>query len=220
MLGKWLLMPALAALLIAGSVRAADYAVEPLNEGPPADALAPDIAAQLSTTGFKVLRGKRAVAEFWPAKKWTIRPDFAPSASVLYPLTTGSLVGAVRYGGKTTDFRNQDIKAGVYTLRYANQPEDGNHVGTFDTRDFLVMIPAAKDKTPDPIADEDLFAASAGSTESTHPAIMPLVKPEASGDLPSIRHLEEPDWWVARFGDGSGDGKVVLELIVAGAAAE
>jgi hypothetical protein len=220
MLNKWMLLPILMMLLASESARAVDYSVEPLQEGPPADALSADIAAHLAPTGFKVLRGKRALCEFWPAKKWELRPDFKPSATVLYPLVPGSLVGVMRFERDATDFRNQDIAAGVYTVRYGNQPVDGNHVGTFDTRDFLLLLPAADDTSLDPLGDEDLFAKSAESAESTHPAILPLLKPEAAGEQPSIRHLEEPDWWVARFGDGSGDAKVVLELVVVGNAAE
>jgi hypothetical protein len=199
---------------------AADYTVEPLKEGPPSD-LAADVVAQLATSGFKVMQGpKRTLCEIWPAKKWALKSDFAPSDSVLYPLVPGSLAGAIRFPRKAADFRGQDIAAGVYTLRYANQPVDGNHVGTFPTRDFLLMVPAAADTSPAVIADMDLFKASAQAAESSHPAIMPLIKPGAAGALPGVRHLEEREWWTARFADGSGDKKVVLELIVVGKAAE
>src|ERR1041385_9055915 len=90
---------------------AADYTVEPLKEGPPGD-LAADIVAQLAPAGFKVMQGpKRALCEIWPAKKWLLKSDFAPSDSVLYPLVPGSLAGAIRFGRKGADFRGQDIPA-------------------------------------------------------------------------------------------------------------
>ena len=44
-----------------------------------------------------------------------------------------------------TDFRGQEIKKGVYTLRYGQQPEDGNHIGTSELADFLLAIPAGVD---------------------------------------------------------------------------
>ena len=216
----WLLLSALVILVPAGAARAADYTVEPVREAAPSDALAGDVAAQIAPTGFKVLQGKRTICEIWPAKKWSIKSDFTPSDSVLYPLVPGSLAGVIRFPRKGADFRGQDIAGGVYTLRYANQPVDGNHVGTFATRDFLLMVPASDDTSAAAIAETDLFKTSATAAGSTHPAIMPLVKGDAASPLPALRHLEEQDWWTARFADGSGDDKVVLELIVVGKAAE
>jgi hypothetical protein len=219
-MARWLAMSAALVLLATTSGLAADYRVEPTKDESPAGELSADIVAQLSpTAGFKVMQGeKRTVCEIWPAKKWSLRSDFKPSDTILFPLTSGSLVGAIRFGRKAADFRGQDIAAGVYTLRYANQPVDGNHVGTFPTRDFLLALPAADDQSAAPIAEMDLFKLSAKTTESTHPAIVPLVKPEALEPLPGMRHFEEQDWWAARFSDT--DAKVVLELIVVGKAAE
>lgn len=205
--------------LLASRAIADDYRVEPTKDEPPAGELAAEIVSELSPTGFKVMQGeKRTVCEIWPAKKFTMRSDFKPSDTILFPLAGGSLAGAIRFPRKAADFRGQDIAGGVYTLRYANQPVDGNHVGTFPTRDFLLAVPAADDQMAAPIAEMDLFKASAKTTESTHPAIMPLVKAEANEPLPGIRHEEEHDWWTARFSDS--EGKVVLELIVVGKAAE
>jgi hypothetical protein len=218
---NWLSLSAAVLLVVCvGAARAADYAVEPLRQPPPSDGLAADVAAQIAPTGFKVVQGKRTICEIWPAKKWSLKSDFTPSDSVLYPLVPGSLAGVLRFSRKGADFRGQDIAAGVYTLRYANQPVDGNHVGTFPTRDFLVMVPAADDQSATPTADMDLFKASATAAGSTHPAIMPLVKGDGGSPLPALRHLEEQDWWTVRFADGSGDDKVALELIVVGKAAE
>jgi hypothetical protein len=197
-----------------------DYRVEATKDAPPAE-LAADIASQLAPTGYKVLQGeKRIVCEIWVTKAWPTKADFQPSDSVLYPIEPGSLVGALRFARKGADFRGQEIPAGVYTLRYANQPVDGNHVGTFATRDFLVMSPATADQSPAPVADENLFKTSAQSAESTHPAIIPLIKPSA-GDAPAMRQLEENEWWTVRLpGKDAKGGKLALELIVVGKAAE
>jgi hypothetical protein len=207
--------------LVCGAAAAAEHRVEPLKSAAPPEGLSPEIASQLSPMGYKVMSGNRTVCEIWPAKQWDTNADFAPSTTVLYPLKQGTLVGAIRFARKGHDFRDQEIPAGVYTLRYANQPVDGNHVGTFDTRDFLLMVPASKDMSPAAIAEMDLFTASADSAESTHPAIMPLVKAAEGDEQPAMRHLEEHDWWTLRLaGNDKAGGKVVLELIVAGVAAE
>lgn len=218
-MARWLAMPALMMLVVGSWAVAQEYRVEPTKEGPPAGELSAEIVEKLSPTGFKVMQGeKRTLCEIWPAKKWDVRSDFKPSDTILYPISVGSLVGAIRFPRKAADFRGQDIAAGVYTLRYANQPVDGNHVGTFPTRDFLLALPAADDQSSAPMAEMDLFKTSAKTTESTHPAIMPLVKAEAAEPLPGIRHVEDQEWWTARFTDG--EAKVVLELIVVGKAAE
>jgi hypothetical protein len=218
---KWLVVPAMLLLMTPAALLADDYRVEAIESAPP-DELAPEIAAQLSSTGLKVIEDEsRTICEIWPAKQWSLKAGFTPTPTVLYGLEPGSLVGALRFGRKGADFRDQDISRGVYTLRYANQPVDGNHVGTFATRDFLLMVPADDDASPEPIDQEDLFATSAESAGSTHPAIMPLVKADAGGELPAMRHLEEQDWWTVRFGgQGPGGEKAVLELIVVGLAEE
>ncbi|MGD9720641.1 MAG: hypothetical protein AB7O59_16440 [Pirellulales bacterium] len=217
---KWLLVPALLLMLLPAVALAQDYKVEAF-EGAPPDGLAPEIAEKISASGLRVSDGDRVVCEIWPAKELQVNADFTPSATVLYPLKSGSLVGALRFPRKGADFRGQDIKRGLYTLRYANQPVDGNHVGTFDTRDFLVMVPAAVDKAPDATGDTELFPESAESAGSTHPAIMPLVKPDSGGELPALRHLEEQEWYTLRFGGKDSSGKQqVLEVVVVGKAAE
>jgi len=217
---KWLVVLAVGLLMTSSLAVAEDYRVEATKDAPPAE-LAADIVSQLAPTGFKVLQGeKRTVCEIWVAKAWPTKADFQASDTVLYPLESGSLVGALRFARKGADFRGQEIPAGIYTLRYANQPVDGNHVGTFATRDFLVMSPADADQSTAPVADEDLFKTSAKSAESTHPAIIPLVKP-ADGDAPAMRQLDENEWWTVRLpGKDAKGGKLVLELIVVGKAAE
>ncbi len=213
---------AIAAIVLLVAVRAVtaeEYRVEAIKEAP--SGLAAEIADQLAPGGIKVVDdNKRTVCEIWLAKTWTAKPDFQPSDTVLYPLEPGSLVGALRFTRKGADFRGQDIPAGVYTLRYANQPVDGNHVGTFATRDFLVLVPARADESAKPIGDAELFPLSAQSAESSHPAIAPLVKPEA-GPAPAMRDVEEQHWWTVRVaGQDDKGNKIPMELIVVGKAAE
>ena len=215
------LFGAACAWCLVASLHAAEYRAEATKDALPSGAVAADVASQLSPTSIKVVGDdKRVVCEIWPAKQWAVKADFQPSDSVLYGLEPGSLIGVLRFARKGADFRGQDIAAGLYTLRYADQPVDGNHVGTFATRDFLLLAPASADSSPAAVAETDLFALSQQAAESSHPAILPLVKPE-QGPTPATRHMEEQDWWTVRLaGKDTKDNKVVLEWIVVGRAAE
>jgi hypothetical protein len=213
---KWL--AAICAILILGqtALAADEYKVEKLDDGPPADVLSAEVVAKLAPTGHKVVAADgKTVCEIWLAKQLDVKPNFEPTLTILYPLRSGSLVGALRFPQKGSDFRGQEIASGVYTLRYADQPEDGNHIGTFETRDFLLMLPAAADRDPKTLEGDDFFATSAEAAGSTHPAIIPLLKPRA-GDAPAMRHVEDMEWWVLRL----PAGKQTLELVVEGKAAE
>lgn len=211
---------ALALLLAPALLCAQEYTLEALKDAAP-DEVAADVKGKLADEGFKVMAGKRTLVEIWPVKQLTVKPDFKASDTIFSPVQPGTLVGALRFPRKGADFRGQDIAGGVYTLRYANQPVDGNHVGTFATRDFLVMVPAADDPSPEPIADEkQLNTDSAKAAESSHPAIMPLVKPGA-GSAPELVHHEDMEWWTLRFeGQDAKGQKIPLEVIVVGKAAE
>lgn len=215
----WLFLVAAARL-----ATAADYRVEP-SKDPASDVVPKGIAAQISDAGIKVMRDeKRTVCEIWPAKAWPTTPDFKPTSAVLYPFQVGQLMGVVRFKRKSHDFKDQEIESGVYTLRYGNQPVDGNHVGTSDTRDFLLLVPADADLSPEPMAEKDLFKLSAKAAGTKHPAMFSLVKPQPSGDAPAVRHDDEHDWWILRFAadpkaDASRLGSVI-ELVVAGKTTE
>jgi hypothetical protein len=143
------------------AVAADEYAVAAIDSGPPADAVSKDIAAELAATGLKVTSGSKTVCEIWLAKSSAAKADFKPSDTVLYPFEPGQLIGVLRFRAKGSDFRDQEIARGTYTLRYGQQPVDGNHVGTSPTRDFLLLVSAKKDTSPKPLDEKTLVQLSA-----------------------------------------------------------
>jgi hypothetical protein len=86
----------------------------------------------------------------------------------------GTLVGVVEFPRPFTDFRKQDIPTGVYTLRFAVQPETGDHMGTAPHPEFCLMTPAAADTTPDPVEVKTLVGLSAKVLDGKHPAVLLL----------------------------------------------
>jgi len=215
----------LALTALSSVARAADYSVAPLDQPAPAGELSPAVAERLSPTGFVVKSGKRTLCEIWPCKTWQTAAGFERSNTVIYPLEMGELLGVVRFPRKSGDFRGQEIGKGVYTLRYALQPQDGNHVGTSDTRDFVLLVPAADDADAKPLGKAELFKLSPKAAGGTHPAILSLLAPaDSSGGAPEMVHDESRELWSVRFSnptttDGK-TGKLTLQLVVVGRAAE
>jgi hypothetical protein len=203
----------------------ADLSVEALSSEPPKDALAPEIAETLQPSGFVVKEGDQVKMEVWLRKEWPTSGGDSFSFEILYPFEPGELMGAVRFPERGSDFRQQTIPAGVYTLRYALQPVDGNHVGTFPTRDFLLVIAAEKDRQPAPLDPKTMESESPDSIESSHPGILPLLGPATAGEtVPSIRHDQDNDWWIVTFQGkttGTPNGETLpVDVVVGGHAAE
>ncbi|HUY88454.1 MAG TPA: hypothetical protein VMV10_06950 [Pirellulales bacterium] len=224
-IGFWGLLASLALINLNAPAKAADYSVAPLAQPAPAGELDAAVAEQLSPTGFVVKKGTRTLCEIWTAKTWTAAADFKPSNTVIYPLEMGELLGVVRYARKGGDFRGQEIPKGVYTLRYALQPQDGNHVGTSDTRDFVLLLPAADDASPETMDKAELFKLSPKTAGGTHPAMLCLLASAGeSAEAPEMTHDESRELWSVRFSNptvaGEKPGRLTIQLVVVGRAAE
>jgi hypothetical protein len=204
---------------------AVDHRVEALKEAAPTADVSPQIASELSPTGVRVFRAPSTpLCDIWLCKQLAGAPDFKPGPEVQYPFQVGQLIGVIRFARKSADFREQEIGAGTYTLRYAQQPIDGAHVGTSPTRDFLLLSHAKKDTSPALMEYKPLTKQSTEAGGATHPALLSLQKSAAEPtNLPSIRHDEEKDWWIVAMPTQlkSGEPKsLVCELVVVGIASE
>ncbi len=173
------------------------HKLAPLQQAP--DGLSKKITPLLNPNGFRISGPKGAVCDVWLAKSVPIIPGFKPALSVKYPFAPGQLLGALRVakGSGFTDFRGQNIATGLYTLRYGQQPEDGNHIGTSETADFLLALPAKMDTDPKPIAGPDkLSEQSAKSVSSTHPAIFSLLPSEKPPKKATLNYEDDREFWI------------------------
>lgn len=218
---------ACAAVIANGSNAVAEdaYRIEAIAEAAPADALAEEVAAALGSSGVKIVKGEsRTVAEFWFCKTWPAKEGFKATDAVAYPFAQGQLIGVVRFRNRGSDFRDQKIAKGVYTLRYAYQPEDGNHVGTSPTRDFLLLVAADVDKSAKPADLPALVEQSAAAAESKHPAMFALKAAKGDGAMPTLAHDEAADLWIATVaGKTDAGGKTAalpVGIVVVGHAEE
>jgi hypothetical protein len=226
---SWLIA-ALSLCLLGTVARAADeYQVAAADQALPGE-VAPGVAKLMGPRAFKIGSAKRVLCEIWLRKAIPVQADFTPTESVLYPFEIGQLVGVIRFPRKTSDFRNQEIASGVYTLRYGLQPVDGNHVGTSETRDFLLLSPAAEDKDPAKLEPEDLYKFSREASATTHPAILPMqvISPDVADDAaPAMVHDESRELWSVlvkgTMSTGAGDDQKesrLVQFVVVGHAAE
>lgn len=223
------MLVALAAVLglsPARSVLAVEHKVEASDAAPPKDAVPAPIADLLGGPSFRVVRGaSRVVCEVWLCKEWAIAADAKPKGDVLYPFQPGQVIGVVRYPRKASDFRDQVVADGVYTLRYGQQPVDGAHVGTSPIRDFLVLIKAADEQSAEPLDYKTLAKKSAAAAGSNHPLLLSLQRTDAAAEGPlSIRHNEQAEWWivhvVGQAKTGDKPAKQPLDLVVVGHASD
>jgi hypothetical protein len=210
--------------LLTTTVLAQEYQVSKLDSPAPADAVSPAIAAQLQPAGFKVTKGSQTVIEMWLAKEWPVAADAKTGGEILYPLSPGELFGVARYAKKGADFRDQDIPAGTYVVRYAHQPIDGAHVGTSPTRDFLALLPAAKDREPQTLDYKTLIATSKQTTGTEHPAILSLQPADAAAGELSVREDADRGWvivhFVGKIKQGGATKDLPMDVVVVGKAAE
>ena len=160
------------ALFAALPVSAQDYKAEAVN-GPPD--VPQSIQGTLQLQGARLLNGQNAIAEVWLAKAVTGQPN-AGSMDIIYgDVTPGSFVGVVHFPNAGADFRGQIIKSGYYTLRYDLIPQDGNHLGVSQYRDFLLLVPVAQDSDPaKTLKFEDVVKLSREASGTGHPSILSL----------------------------------------------
>ncbi|MGD9723757.1 MAG: hypothetical protein AB7O59_04600 [Pirellulales bacterium] len=180
----------------------------------------PSIVKELATCHVKIRMDDDDFFEIWTAKAWQVR-DKASSpenpVSILYPLQPGSLLGVVRVAHTCYDLRDQEIPAGVYTVRYSVQPDIEAHKDSHESRDFLLLVASNVDKSPELIADQDkLIGKSAESIGSMHPAFLPLLKPLKPDQDASIRRdPRDPEGWVLQVHDKDEAGKkIAMEIIM------
>lgn len=200
-----------------------DYSVEVIDAAPDADEVSDEVANQLADTGYRVNRGSRTVSEIWLCKQWPLEPDFEATEERLYPFTPGQLIGVLHFQRRGSEFRDQTVSSGWYTLRFGLQPVDGNHEGTSPTRDFLLLVDAEQDEFPEAWEVEALLESSAEAAGSTHPAMICLQRTK-DGSEHAIRHDESNDWWILHVvGKGIVKDKaqdVPIDLVVVGHAEE
>ncbi|MHB1426176.1 MAG: hypothetical protein ACYC3I_23680 [Gemmataceae bacterium] len=190
------------------SVKTVDKTPAPKEVQEPIHKLLGESCAQMLNANGDVL------AEVWFRKDVPVK---ATEAQITNGLTyaevpEATIFGVVRFPKQFTDYRKQKIPAGVYTLRLANQPMDGDHMGTAPFSEFLLLSPAAEDKTPATMEAKKLQELS-GKTTGAHPGVLLLFPGKGAAETPKLEKKEENHWILLFQLDAkSGDKKAKLPV--------
>jgi hypothetical protein len=171
----------------------AQYKLE--SAGAPPSELTPAIREALAKEGARVVAPNgKPFCEVWLRAKAPTGTKTTEANVSLVDIPHGSLLGVIRFPGQGADRRGQVIKPGLYTLRLAYYPVDGAHQGVAPQRDFLTIIPAAKDTelnaTP---SYEALVKMSNQASGTSHPAILSVWQHEGAPG-PAKLEQEGEDW--------------------------
>jgi hypothetical protein len=98
-----------------------------------------------------------------------------------HEIPEGTFIGALEFPKTFTDYRKQELPAGVYTLRFAIQPDIGDHTGTTPHPEFCLICPCVEDKTEELIEKKKLIELSSKVNEGRHPAVL-LLWPNSAKD--------------------------------------
>ena len=167
--------------------------VSPLTEQPPAD-LSAGVRSRL-VPAAKVLIGG-ATLEIWLVS--TLESSSGPGWNAV---ESGTLAGALRVTGSFKEIRGKVVKPGVYTLRYGQQPQNGDHLGISPFREFLLISPAAIDHDPKVLGFDGVVALSKEVIGTAHPASLSLDPPE-----------DAPGAVLSTYQNESGHEGVVLQI--------
>jgi len=168
-------------------LRAGELALKVAKKDPPS-AVDESIRKTLQSTAVQLVDGDKAAFEFWLSAEIAMPSKPASSTAAMDAIKQSALLGVVAVGSDTRDYKDAELFAGVYTMRFALQPQDGNHLGTAEFNYFAVLVPSKKDVKPDGITDyKALVRASRAGTPSDHPVILSL-RPVSSvqGDTPKL----------------------------------
>jgi hypothetical protein len=221
---KYALLSVVIASLFAASTLWGQGSYKAVKGGPPGAAIPSGVQAVLESQSVEFENSQGApVCEIWWRKGIPYAKPASATPDVIYTgLGMGEFMGVLHFPKNDTDYRGQSIKAGYYTLRYALIPQDGNHMGVSNYRDFLLMIPIQDDTNPtqtmtfNEVVKESRLTAGTG-----HPAVLMLesVTQGSSATFPSAVQDDQGNWTVDVRLDASDAGQpqqLPLALVLVG----
>ena len=121
-------------LLFAASDASAQTLSATTAATPPPDEVAAPVKALLGPEATVVTRGANTIELWW---RKALPLESAPSGKPAWSnVADGAIIGAMRTSKPLNDIRGFPMKPGVYVLRFALQPQDGDHMGVSPNREL------------------------------------------------------------------------------------
>jgi hypothetical protein len=211
-------------LILVQQTFAADLTVKTVDKETPKE-LDGSFREVLLSKAVQVTDGEKPVYEFWFCRELPLSAKPESLKDHLDQLKPAMFLGAVMVHNEKRDYRDDELRSGLYTMRFSLQPQDGNHLGTAEFPYFAVLIPAKADTKIDGIKTyKEMTRASAKGTSSEHPRVMSL-RPAASaeGELPLVNEPAEEHKSVrvkvpAKAPNDTALSNIIFEIVFQGAA--
>jgi hypothetical protein len=196
-------------VLLCGAIAAvaalAQYKAEPTG-APPADVPAA-YTAVLEKAGTKITGPNGEYADIWLVAAAPTGPDSGEQNVTLPTVPHGSLMGIIRFPNAAKDRRGQQVKPGIYTLRYSMFPINGDHQGVAPQRDFFILSRISDDPDPKSTpAFDPLMELSKKAAGTPHPLVMSIWK----ADDQNQNFTQQGDDWVLQRKMGDVNLAIVL----------
>jgi len=166
----------------------------------------------LDNHGYRVTLDDGSTVELWPRAQVSTAAKAREDAT--YSLLPSTFAGVIHFVKNTRDYRGDAIAAGFYNLRYELQPNDGDHLGTSPTPDFLLLVPPAGDNDPEHTYQFQQLVDLSKQITGKHPAPLNLVPADAK-DYPSVT-TDPDDHIILFFKVRTQSGELPLALVVKG----
>jgi hypothetical protein len=198
-------------LLLVAPGKAADaaYTIKTADAEVPKEVQEP-VGKLLSNKCIQFSDAKGLLAELWFRKEVPAKatPEQVKNGLTYKEVQQGTILGVVRVAQQSGDYRKQKIKPGVFTIRLAIQPMDGDHMGTAPYGEFGLLIPAGEDKG-DNLEPKKMHEMSMKASGTGHPAVF-LLFPAGEKDVagaPKLVDKGEGHWVLMIKLDADASGK-------------
>ncbi len=174
------------------------YTLKVDDKAPPEEA-SDEVKAQLVEKSYQISDDAGVFFEFWFVQELKLSGFGETTKDSLKNLEEIALIGvAVVHENEEeyTDFRDDPIDPGLYIMRMALQPQDGNHMGTSPFDSFAILISYEKDGDVLEFMDpEEMVDIASEDTPADHPPILSLQPADdMDGDFPRMEENEEEEW--------------------------
>jgi hypothetical protein len=191
---RWVLAVAFA--VAPAATAQAQYSIKSVKAEPPQEVNAA-LRKQLNDDSVQFLDAKgNIVCQLWLAKAVPTEatPEQVKNGLTYRELKETALIGAAKFEQNWTEYRKQKIKPGVYTMRLAFQPMDGDHMGTSPYPDFVLLVAANKDVKAGTMESKSLVEMSTASMGTSHPGVLMLAPNAKPSPTPQLAKRDNSNW--------------------------